>query len=81
MLSWNPVFGHLLAIGRLYQTLPVGAHSCYLMYKITEEYFPNGAFYFDVWPLVNPMLVITEHEMANQVMFHSKTGARKPGSK
>lgn len=77
MPAWNLALGMLLKIGQIFGTLPPGAHSCYIMRALSKDY-PDGVFYFDVWPMTEPMLVITDPVIADQAALHPTVGARKP---
>lgn len=59
--------------------MPPGSHSCYLLRKMSLDY-PNGAFYLDVWPMMEPVIVVTDPAMANQATSHPTVGSTKPSS-
>ena len=79
MPAWNPLLGNLLAAGRIAEQLPPDSHSCYLLRKMSLEY-PNGAFYLDVWPMMEAVIVVTDPTMANQATSHPVVGSTKPSS-
>ncbi|KAL1875961.1 hypothetical protein VTK73DRAFT_9672 [Phialemonium thermophilum] len=78
MPQWSPVFGHLLVAGEIFNSLQVECHSGYMLRKLLDQFPNNGAFYFDVWPMMEPMLVVTDAELANHVVTHHQSGFRKP---
>ena len=77
MPAWNPVTGHLLVAGKIVDGLPPSAHNWYMMRGVSKS-FPNGAFYFDAWPMMEPMLIIHDPVMTQQVTSHPGVGATKP---
>ncbi len=77
MPSWNLLTGNLQKVAEIFTTLPPAVHSCYLMRALSKD-FPNGAFYFDIWPMTEPLLVVTDPAMANQVTSHPIVGAMNP---
>lgn len=72
------MLGNLLTAGETFAELPPDCHSAYMMRKVSRQYGPWGAFYFDAWPMMEPMLVVTDPSMAHDVVLHPKVGATKP---
>ncbi|KAF6810525.1 cytochrome p450 71b25 [Colletotrichum musicola] len=71
------LFGNLLEAKKAFDSLPPGVHANYVLAKLAESH-PNGAFYMDTWPMADPMLVVTDPEMANQAVYHPVAGSQKP---
>lgn len=79
MPPWNPLLGNLLAASKLFDRLPADSHSCYMLRMLSLD-FPGGAYYLDVWPLMDPVLVVTNPEMSYAAETHPKVGVTKPKS-
>ncbi|SPO01960.1 related to sterigmatocystin biosynthesis P450 monooxygenase STCS [Cephalotrichum gorgonifer] len=79
MPSWNPLLGNLLAAGKVFDRLPADSHSCYMLRMLSLD-FPDGAYYLDVWPMMDPLLVITDPDMSYSAETHPQVGATKPPS-
>lgn len=77
MPPWNPLLGNLLAAGKLFDHLPADSHSCYMLRMLSLD-FPDGAYYLDVWPMMGPLLVVTDPEMSYAAETHPLVGAMKP---
>ncbi|KAI8263921.1 hypothetical protein K4K58_012666 [Colletotrichum sp. SAR11_239] len=73
----NFLFGNLLEAKKAFDSLPPGVHANYVLAKLAEP-FPNGAFYMDTWPMADPMLLITDPDMAHQAVYHPVVGSQKP---
>ncbi|KAF9873554.1 hypothetical protein CkaCkLH20_09013 [Colletotrichum karsti] len=73
----NFLFGNLLEAKKAFDSLPPGVHANYVLAKLSEPY-PNGAFYMDTWPMADPILVVTDPEMAHQAAYHPVSGSQKP---
>lgn len=71
-------FGHLLQAKDTADDLPPDAHSTYVIDWMHRKLGSPEAFYFDVYPISEPMLCITEPHLANQVLAHPWTSAEKP---
>jgi cytochrome P450 len=75
MPKWNPVLGHLLALDEAYKkySLPVDLHRHDLFGAISKD-FPetDGLYYADVWPFINPLLIITSPLYAVQACQQHK---------
>ncbi|KAK2057997.1 cytochrome P450 [Colletotrichum caudatum] len=71
------LFGNLLEAKKAFDSLPPGVHANYVLSKLGEP-FDKGAFYLDTWPMADPMLVVTDPDMAHQTVYHPVAGATKP---
>lgn len=68
MPPYNPVFGHLLIVGKLMATLPSDSNSQYLPGLLRRAYPDLGPnFYMDIWPFSSPILVIAEPATLHQI--------------
>lgn len=68
MPPYNPVFGHLLIVGKLMATIPSNSHGQYLPGLLRRAYPNLGPnFYLDTWPLSSPILFIAEPATLHQV--------------
>ncbi|KAH8903267.1 cytochrome P450 [Coniochaeta sp. PMI_546] len=76
--AWNNIMGNLLVAGGIFSHLPEGCHSAYMLRAVSKRFPKHGAFYFDAWPMMEPMLVITDPAMAQKVVMHPKVGTTKP---
>ena len=67
MPKWNPVLGHLTTLPPLLEKLPIGSQQSDAFTLLSYDFeSTNGAFYIDVYPFTNPLLVITSPELAIQ---------------
>ncbi|KAI0868034.1 cytochrome P450 [Hypoxylon argillaceum] len=71
------VMGHLLQAKAASEELPHGAHSAYVTNRLATK-LNAEAFYFDPWPVADPLLVVTDYRLANQATSHEWTGSVKP---
>ncbi|KAK1992820.1 cytochrome P450 [Colletotrichum falcatum] len=71
------LFGNLLEAKKVFDSLPPGAHACYTVSKLGEP-LGKGAYYLDTWPMADPMLVVTDPDMAHQAVYHPVAGSVKP---
>lgn len=78
MLPHSRVFGHLLQAKSATDDLPPGAHSTYVIDWMYRKIGRPDAFYFDAFPINEPLLCIMDPYLANQVISHPWTGAEKP---
>ncbi|TPX18157.1 uncharacterized protein E0L32_002666 [Thyridium curvatum] len=76
--AWNPFLGNMIAAAKMVNALPPKAHSTYIVNGVGKTIKHNGAFYLDLWPMTEPLLVVTDPDMATQATTHPITGARKP---
>ena len=68
MPPYNPVFGHLLAVGKVMSKLPTDSHNQYLPGLLRREYPELGPnFYMDTWPFGAPVLFVCEPSMLHQI--------------
>jgi cytochrome P450 len=72
------VLGHLLEAKAAVEELPPGAHSVYITGRLAAKMNNAEAFYFDPYPVSEPLLVLTDCELANQAASHEWTGSVKP---
>ncbi|KAI0005604.1 cytochrome P450 [Xylariaceae sp. FL0662B] len=80
MLPHNIILGHLLEAKTAGDELPPGAHGIYVLDRLSRKQNRAPAYYLDVFPVSVPILVVTDHYLANQVTSHPWTGAEKPPS-
>ncbi|KAI0517787.1 cytochrome P450 [Xylaria bambusicola] len=71
------LMGHLLQAKAASEELPPGAHSAYVLTRLATK-FKTEAFYFDPWPIADPLLSLTDYRLANQATSHEWTGSVKP---
>lgn len=71
--------GHLLVAKSSSDALPPGAHSVYILNSMAAKYATQGLFYVDLWPMADPMIVVTDPNLANQATDHPVAGSTKPG--
>ncbi|KAI0141716.1 cytochrome P450 [Xylariaceae sp. FL1272] len=74
------LMGHLLHAKTATEELPPGAHSNYVLNRMATRMGNPEAFYFDVWPVADPMLIVTDQYLAEQVTSHHLSGGFKPPS-
>jgi hypothetical protein len=58
--------GHLLQAKAASEELPRGAHSAYVTNRLAIK-LGVEAYYFDPWPVADPLLIVTDYRLANQV--------------
>ena len=64
---FNPIFGNLIALGKVASALPPSIHPhCYARF-IRKRYNLPAVFYLDLWPVGLNMLIITDPDAASQV--------------
>lgn len=78
MLPHNKILGHLLQAKDAIDDLPPGAHSMYIMDRMSRKLGRPDALYFDPWPIGHPFLIINDPYLAVQVTSHPVTGSEKP---
>ncbi|KAI1288610.1 cytochrome P450 [Xylaria venustula] len=71
------LMGHLLEAKAASEELPPGAHSSYVTNRLATK-LNAEAFYFDPWPIADPLLILTDYRLANQATSHEWTGSVKP---
>ncbi|KAI0465756.1 cytochrome P450 [Xylaria cf. heliscus] len=71
------IIGHLLQAKAASDELPHGAHSAYITNRLATK-LNAEAYYFDPWPMADPLLVLTDYRLANQATSHEWTGSVKP---
>jgi cytochrome P450 len=64
---YHPIFGHLLVAAKMAQSLPPDVHPHHYWHWLRKEYDLGDFYYFDVWPMGPPTLIICEPEVAEQV--------------
>ncbi|KAJ8121930.1 hypothetical protein ONZ43_g1743 [Nemania bipapillata] len=69
--------GHLLQAKAASEELPRGAHSAYVTNRLATK-LNAEAYYFDPWPIADPLLILTDYRLANQATSHEWTGSVKP---
>ncbi|GAW13534.1 hypothetical protein ANO14919_029210 [Xylariales sp. No.14919] len=75
--SHSFLMGHLLQAKAASEELPSGAHSAYVTNRLATK-LNAEAYYFDPWPIADPLLVLTDYRLANQATSHEWTGSVKP---
>ncbi len=61
------LFGHLLFIQSVMDTLPKDAHQNLAFGEAARRYFADeGAYYIDLWPFSEPMLIVVSAALATQ---------------
>ncbi|KAI1816990.1 cytochrome P450 [Poronia punctata] len=78
MLPHDFVLGHLLEAKAAVEELPPGAHSAYITARMAAKLDDAEAYYFDPYPISEPLLVLTDYRLANQAVAHEWTGSVKP---
>ncbi|KAI1080379.1 cytochrome P450 [Whalleya microplaca] len=76
----HAILGHLLEAMSAKDAMPPGAHSMYVLDQLARRQNRAAAYYFDVYPVSIPMLIVTDPYLANQMTSHTWTGAEKPPS-
>ncbi|KAI8948714.1 cytochrome P450 [Xylaria longipes] len=71
------IMGHLLQAKAASEELPRGAHSAYVTTRLATK-LNTEAYYFDPWPVADPLLILTDYRLANQATGHEWTGSVKP---
>lgn len=66
-------WGHMKALGERLREKPAGTHHDYVFAEIQQELGNPPMFNFDMRPLARPMVVIANHELAEQASRASKT--------
>jgi cytochrome P450 len=66
MPKYNAAFAHLLVLKKLMDKLPVDCTTNTSFLEIAKQ-FPNGLFYFDLWPFAPPLLVVNTPSAADQL--------------
>ena len=63
------LFGHLLYLKSVLDRLPKNAHYEYAFATIArEEFFENGAFYMDLWPMSGLFFNVVSPQIATQIL-------------
>ncbi|KAI0397521.1 cytochrome P450 [Xylariaceae sp. FL0594] len=78
VLPHSLLLGHLLEAKDVVEELPPGAHSTYITARMAAKLGDAEAFYFDPYPVSEPLLVVMDYELANQAASHEWTGSVKP---
>jgi cytochrome P450 len=66
MSKYSAAFGHLLVLKEHMDDLPADCTTNTSFLEITKK-FPNGMFYFDLWPFTNPLLIVNTPSAAYQL--------------
>lgn len=64
---YHPIFGHLLVAAKMAAALPPDVHPHHYWYWLKKEYNLGDFYYFDVWPMGPPTLIICNAEIAEQI--------------
>ncbi|KAL7619489.1 hypothetical protein AAE478_010028 [Parahypoxylon ruwenzoriense] len=80
MPAHNALLGHLLEAKTASEELPPGAHSIYILDRISRKMNRAPAYYFDSYPVSTPMLIVTDPYIANQVTNHAAVSTEKPAT-
>ncbi|VUC32684.1 unnamed protein product [Clonostachys rosea] len=64
----NFLSGHLAAMTEASQAFPPGTHPQYFYTYLAHKYKLPGIFYIDLWPLAVPQIVITDPDIAMQIL-------------
>ena len=68
MPPYNPIFGHLLVVGKVMSKIPTDSHNQYLPGLLRRAYPDLGPnFYMDTWPFGAPVLFICEPSTLYQI--------------
>lgn len=67
MPDFHPIFGHLLYLKKVADTLPQNTVMHSVMWKIAREKFPGGLFYLYLWPFSATILIVCDAHAASQV--------------
>jgi cytochrome P450 len=69
---YHPILGHLLVAIKMSQSLPPDVHPHHYWHWLRKEYDLGDFYYFDVWPMGPPTLIICNADVADHVtMKHS----------
>ncbi|KAF2679221.1 cytochrome P450 monooxygenase [Lentithecium fluviatile CBS 122367] len=74
MPAYHPIFGHLLVLKEQMDNLPADCTTNSSFLGIGAA-FPNGMYYFDLWPFAKPLLIVNTISGAEQLM---RTPLMKP---
>ena len=72
MPKWNPIFGHLLTLGNAFETkkLPVDIQRPAIFSALAEDFSETDIYYIDLWPFIQPMMLVTSPDLAVQAFQH-----------
>jgi cytochrome P450 len=78
----NILLGHLGLAASIQRNLPSDAHGHYLAEQIRKQYPDLGpTFYLDLWPVSDPMLVVTDPAVIAQFSTADRLLPKHPGVK
>ncbi|KAK3054507.1 hypothetical protein LTS18_011974, partial [Coniosporium uncinatum] len=63
----HPMLGHLLVAAKMSASLPPDVHPHHYWHYLKRTYNLGDFFYFDVWPVGPPILIICAPDIADQV--------------
>jgi cytochrome P450 len=66
MPQYSTAFSHLLVLKEHMEALPTDCTTNTTFLKIAKN-FPNGMFYFDLWPFTKPLLIVNTPAAAQQL--------------
>lgn len=66
MPPFHPIFGHLLTLKSIVDTLPENVYP-HVIFRELSKSFPNGIFYIDLWPYSKPLMIVSSLSGAAQV--------------
>jgi cytochrome P450 len=66
MPPYHPVFGHLLAIKKIKESLPYNTTFHLVAQRIARQ-FPGGIFYLTLWPFSKTIIIVSDPHIAAQV--------------
>lgn len=67
------LFGSLISVGKVAAKLPSNAAPQCLMQAVKERYGLGDYFYVDVWPLAEPLLIMSNTDMLDQIAVKGTT--------
>ncbi|CAG8959468.1 hypothetical protein HYFRA_00001366 [Hymenoscyphus fraxineus] len=72
------IFGHLLAIKKVLDSLPTGIHMVVTFGSISRKFPKSGFCYLDLWPFGVPFMIVTSPTMAIQATQQSDLMLLRP---
>ncbi|KAF2467190.1 cytochrome P450 [Lindgomyces ingoldianus] len=67
----SPIFGHLISIGKCVSKLPNRVHPHVFPHYLTKDYDLPPVFFMDAYPIRDPMMVIIDPDVAEEVAAKS----------
>lgn len=67
MPDFHQIFGHLLYLKKVAETLPHNTIMHNVMWKISREHFPGGLYHLYLWPFSGTILIVCNAHAASQV--------------